>query len=63
MTLPQVAVILSLAIGPACALAEGVGAERQAAPVAIYMSFDGEHSGRAVEAMNLETAVASPTPG
>src|SRR5438132_12097680 len=63
MTLPQVAVIVSLAIVPTCALAEGAGAERQATPVAIYLSFDGEHSGRAVEAMKQEVQALTKTSG
>src|SRR6266481_2615455 len=63
MTLPRVAVILSLAIAPTCALAEGPVSERQPAPVAIYMSFDGEHSVRAVEAMKHEVQALTKASG
>jgi hypothetical protein len=63
MTSPHVAVILSLAIAPTYALAEGPVSERQAAPVAIYMSFDGEHSARAVEAMKQEVQALTKASG
>ncbi len=55
--------MLSLAIAPTCALAEGLVVERQNAPVAIYMSFDGEYSSRAVEAMKQEVQALTKTSG
>ena len=48
----NLAVLLNLAIFPACLFAEG--AVSAPAPVAIYMSFDGDRSDLAIEAMQRE---------
>ncbi len=48
----NLAVLLSLAVVPARLFAEG--AVSAPAPVAIYMSFDGDHSDVAIEAMRRE---------
>ena len=51
MTFSNLAFVFSLALAPAYLFAEGAGAERTPAPIAIYMSFDGEHSSTALDAM------------
>ncbi len=54
LTYRPLAVIASLPLLATSLFAEGAGQERAAAPVAVYMAFDGEHSARAVEAMKRE---------
>jgi hypothetical protein len=54
MKLLNLVVTASLRFLPFLLLAEGLRAENIPAPVAIYMSFDGAHSDRAVDAMKQE---------
>jgi hypothetical protein len=54
MKLLNLVVTASLPFLPFPLLAEGPRAESIPAPVAIYMAFDGAHSGRAVDAMKQE---------
>src|ERR1700704_1095847 len=54
MKLSTFAVALSLLLVPARSFADG--AEEPPNPIAIYISFDGEHSAQAIEAMKTELA-------
>src|SRR5262249_20017848 len=54
MKLLSLAVLSSLSLAPALLFAEGPREYAAAASVAIYLSFDGEHSERAVDAMKRE---------
>jgi hypothetical protein len=60
MKLSTLAVVSSLIV-PACIFAEGV--QTGSAPIAIYMSFDGAHSGQAVDAMKREVQSLTKSSG
>jgi hypothetical protein len=61
MKLSILTVVLSLPLIPAHVFAEG--AQTGSAPIAIYMSFDGAHSGRAIDAMKREVQSLTKSSG
>jgi hypothetical protein len=62
MRLLHLAVLLGLLLALGRMSAESAGEINPAAPIAIYMSFDGEHSALAVEAMQREVeALTKPS--
>lgn len=63
MKLATLVVVLSLWSLPARVFAEGAREEAGSAPIAIYMSFDGAHSGQAVEAMEREVQSLTKSSG